>query len=458
MDWLPGPPAVSSVTPMNKNIIICSDGTGNSGGKTRGTNVWRIFNALHRHDTNAPQVTHYDDGVGTDTLRWLRLLGGAFGFGISRNLRQLYSFLTRNYNSGDKVYLFGFSRGAFTVRSLAGMVCRCGLLEREWFLNLSPQDRYRAVAQVLLAYRSAQVVPSDTAATVDNATAVNVRMHYVRKRLGLSALTFRTEYVPIHFIGVWDTVDAVGMPFDDLKLIDWLSRRLRKRRLWGFHDQTLSRQIHHAYQALSLDDERLTFHPNVWSDPNTLDAKAGHALTRQQVWFAGSHSNVGGGYPKDALSLIPLDWMMEKAERHGLAFVAGRRKDFQDAMDAHGRLYDSRTGVGMFYRYAPRNLRDRPARSIRDDARLLDVLRDTLKTWVRARFSRHAISMKPESVPTPYIHVSVLDRITQGTEYYAPKVIGFPEGDIGEVAEIVRTDGEPYAQQRGGETNGSDPR
>ena len=120
---------------MPKNIVVCSDGTGNSGGKKYGTNVWRIFNAVDRHRDDVEQITFHDDGVGTDKLRWLRVLGGAFGLGLTQNLRQLYTFIVTNYEPGDRLYLFGFSRGAFTIRSLAGMICRCGLLEREGFLN-----------------------------------------------------------------------------------------------------------------------------------------------------------------------------------------------------------------------------------------------------------------------------------------------------------------------------------
>ena len=139
---------------MPKNIVICSDGTGNSGGKGRGTNVWRIFNALDRYG-GTRQVAHYDDGVGTQRLRWLRLLGGAFGWGLGRNIREAYEFLAMNYEDGDRVFLFGYSRGAFTVRSLAGMVDRCGLLPypgdacglREWC---------RGVKRVFKAYRVKQ--------------------------------------------------------------------------------------------------------------------------------------------------------------------------------------------------------------------------------------------------------------------------------------------------------------
>ena len=114
---------------MPKNIVLCSDGTGNSAGKSRGTNVYRLFQAvdIHNSPNERKQVAFYDDGVGTDSFKPLKLLGGAFGFGLFRNVRELYKFLVQNYEPGDSIFLFGFSRGAFTVRLLASMVCHCGL-------------------------------------------------------------------------------------------------------------------------------------------------------------------------------------------------------------------------------------------------------------------------------------------------------------------------------------------
>src|SRR3984893_4171630 len=126
---------------MPKNIIICSDGTGNTAIKNRGTNVFKMFEAidLNGHRTNPaldPQVVFYDDGVGTETFLPLKLLGGAFGFGLAKNVRNLYMDLVRGYDPGDatppadRIYLFGFSRGAFTVRTLAGLISKCGILDR----------------------------------------------------------------------------------------------------------------------------------------------------------------------------------------------------------------------------------------------------------------------------------------------------------------------------------------
>ena len=352
---------------MSKNIVICSDGTGNNGGKTRGTNVWRIFNAVDRHRDALEQITFYDDGVGTDKLRWRHVLGGAFGCGLSRNLRQLYAFIVMHYEPGDKLFLFGFSRGAYTVRSLAAMICRCGLLERRAFLNLSPAERERALKRILKAYRSAKALlePREGEADED-------QVQRNRRALKLDDLKFRDTRILIHFIGVWDTVDAVGLPFDDFKVIDRIWEKFFGRRLWGFHDRTLDLQVQHACQALALDD---VFHPNIWAPRHGIE----------QVWFVGVHSNVGGGYPKDSLSLISLDWMMGKAEERDLVFLRGKREEHRSAADAHGRLYDSRAGTGAFYRYAARNLYERSA--------------------------------------DPHVHASVFERIARGTDRYAPKVL-----------------------------------
>ena len=189
----------------------------------------------------------------------MRLLGGAFGWGLSRNIREAYEFLSLNYEEGDKIFLFGFSRGAFTVRSLAGMICRCGLLGRDAVVRAPRRTRKGDVKQILRAYRS------------ETSTSPGASADQIREALGIDDLGLRS--VKIHFVGVWDTVDAVGVPFDCLKRVPfdclkkWVNpvrRRLFKRRLWAFHDLKPHPDIGHAYQALALDDERRTFHPLVW--------------------------------------------------------------------------------------------------------------------------------------------------------------------------------------------------
>ena len=378
---------------MPKNIVVCSDGTGNSGGKRHGTNVWRIFNAVDRYRLDCKQITYYDDGVGTHDVRLLRLLGGAFGWGLSRNIREAYEFLALNYKEGDRIFLFGFSRGAFTVRSLAGMICRCGLLERDTFITASRRKRERYVKQVLHAYRS-------------ETRPFRCGSKQIRGVPGL-----RT--VDIHFVGVWDTVDAVGVPFDELKKwVDLVWRHLFHRRLWDFHDLKPHPRIRNAFQALALDDERKTFHPLVWnvsnaetkdpaesaesdrSDASCTAGDDGKPRVKQvirQVWFAGMHSNVGGGYPKDALALVPLLWMMHRAHDCGLRFLRRKWDEFSEDADPHGRLYDSRNGWGIFYRYARRD----------------------------------PYAYKPDGAPEakPAVHESVLERIARATDYYAPKIL-----------------------------------
>lgn len=405
-----------------KNIVICSDGTGNRGGKTRGTNVWRIFNAIDRHNVRqTEQVTYYDDGVGTQDWHWLKLFSGAFGFGLSRNIRDAYAFLAMNYNPGDRIYLFGFSRGAFTVRSLAGLINFCGLINREAVVSATRQ-RLRMLKQILKAYRS----------TDENKKAE--ALGKVRKVVANNDTYFHEGPIPIHFIGVWDTVDAIGLPFDRvMQGLDIVWNWLFRRRLWDFRDRQLGPHVRYAYQALALDDERKTFHPILWKHPNntpeaqdaadhTANSKARDPDERiiEQVWFAGAHANVGGGYPKDAMSLVTLDWMMGKAEECGLRFVNGARENIQRDADVHGRIYDSRSGWGAAYRLAPRNPYELYERK----------------------------GKKREFLPT--IHGSVFQRIQRGTDFYAPKVIrGTEDGEL--IGAVTWTNSGPYAKPQNGD-------
>jgi hypothetical protein len=148
----------------------------------------------------------------------------------------------------------------------------------------------------------------------------------------------------IEFIGVWDTVDAVGSPFGIADLINSTVYRFK------FPGTTLSSEVAHACHALALDEPRLSFKPVLWKE------QAGDKSRVEQVWFAGSHSNVGGGYPRQGMSLVALDWMMRKAEAHGLRFHPQHRLIYRDGTDVDDKLYDPRAGLGMFYRWRPRNV------------------------------------------------------------------------------------------------------
>ena len=241
------------------------------------------------------------------TRRFERIRGGAFGLGLSRNVRDCYLFLVENYLPGDDLFFFGFSRGAFTARSTVGLVRNSGILLAEHIDRIN--DAY-----ALYRARGDRSHPRGTEAQI-----------------------FRRTYShpdpDIHFVGVWDTVGALGIPIDGIRL-PWITNR------WSFHDTTLSSHVRFAYQALAIDEQRGPFRPNLWEQQTGVTGQ-----TLEQLWFAGVHSDVGGGYSDPALPEIALLWMVERARACGLAFEPGH---FQLAgNNAFGAIHNSRKG---FYR------------------------------------------------------------------------------------------------------------
>ncbi len=409
---------------MPKNIIICSDGTGNTAIKNRGTNVFKMFEAIdlngHRIDPNLdPQIAFYDDGVGTESFLPLKLLGGAFGFGLAKNVRNLYMDLVRVYDPGDaatpadRIYLFGFSRGAFTVRTLAGLIAKCGVLDRD---KLPTTDALgSAVSNAYSTYRRSY---RTWLGSVLNQVLVALRLR--RPDADAMAAFKQAHSVPgevrIHFIGVWDTVDAVGGPFHTSDVINAIFHRFK------FPDQILSDKVDQAAHALSIDEARAAFGPVLWeAKPNI-----------EQVWFAGVHSNVGGGYPKQGMSLVTLDWMMQKAQQNGLRILSDDRKNYWEHGNVDDKLYDSRAGLGVFYRWKPRNMQ---------------------KLWT---------DQKAGALPP--IHLSVLERIAHGTDGYAPGTLApganitfTPSGDpVQDQALIVRSQAAKSALDAAYARSGSD--
>ena len=358
-----------------KNIVICSDGTGNSGGKGRGTNVWRMFMAVDQ--TAAPtngqrrQVAFYDDGVGTESLRYFRLFCGAVGLGISRNLRQLYGHLIQHYQDGDDIYLFGFSRGAYTVRVLSSMIEHCGLPSK------MDGDRERSPTEIEWLARRA------------------LRAYKLRKLLKGAPARFKEESQalpdqPIKLVGVWDTVDAIGLP------MDWLTRALSPLFPLAFSDQKLSKAVVAGRHALAIDETRATFSPVMWENEGDVE----------QVWFPGVHSNVGGGYAKDQLALLSLRWMVAEA-RALRSENKARLRLHEDVVQDHsrdksinGRLYNSRAGFAAYYRYRPREL----------------ALAGRATALTKGIFAREA-KQAPEP---PRVHASVFHRIYHEVDRYAP--------------------------------------
>jgi uncharacterized protein (DUF2235 family) len=266
---------------MSKRLVVCCDGTWNSPDQQTPTNVTKIALAIAPKDRRGrEQRTYYHLGVGTN--RRERARGGVFGFGLSRDVRAAYRFLVQNFEPGDQLFFFGFSRGAFTARSTAGFVRNSGILRPEH------ADRIDEAYQL---YRSR----GDT-----------------KHPRSVEATLFRRTYSHesrIHFIGVWDTVGALGIPLDEFRLVKLFNRR------WEFHDTNLSTTVDAAFQALAIDEKRGPFRPTLWKQQASAQ---GQRL--EQVWFAGVHCDVGGGYLGHQLSDIPLLWMVDRARECGLVF------------------------------------------------------------------------------------------------------------------------------------------
>jgi uncharacterized protein (DUF2235 family) len=376
---------------MGRRIVLLSDGTGNSAAKVWRTNVWRLFEALDL--SSSDQVACYDDGVGTSSFRPWALLGGAFGFGLKRNVISLYKFACRNHRSSeDEIFGFGFSRGAFTIRMLMGLILDQGLVPAG---NISESELNR---QALRAYRRYHRRHFHT----NWSLIVQSIGNYFRRGEPKPPLPPGPYPVPhIRFLGLWDTVAAYGLPVEEMTrgVSQWIIPL-------ELPNHTLNPRVQRACQALSLDDERTTFHPVLWNERDQAAQQGDARYTRNeritQIWFAGVHSNVGGGYPDDSLARIPLYWIMEEARACNLAFKRSPLADpdaiveTRSAQDKDGRLYDSRSGLGIYYRFGPRRLYE----------------------LCHQKFSR--TTGDEVCVETPKIHESVLKRIGNHAHVYAP--------------------------------------
>lgn len=379
---------------MAERVIILSDGTGNAASSVWRTNVWRVFQSLDlRSDT---QAAKYDDGVGTSSFKPMAILGGAFGWGLKRNVLDAYKFICRNYETGTKLYLFGFSRGAFTARVIAGFVLSQGLVRADSEAELHDLSRkayrayraggYHSISRIEVPFRWLRDV------FVRLSDNVRGRRSYNRND--------NTQLPSIEFMGLWDTVAAYGLPMDEMTrgVSDWI---------WPLHfpDRVLNPRVKCARHAVALDDERTTFHPVLWTESSESAPPAlpysPDSERLVQVWFAGMHANVGGGYPDDALAFVPLYWIVEEAKKRGLEFKAepdaypDAVRSIASAQDKDGRLYDSRSGVGGYYRYGPRDV---------------SALCNDADAGVH--------------IALPKIHSSVFGRIDSGANSYAP--IGLP--------------------------------
>lgn len=285
--------------------MVFSDGTSKEGGRSSNTNVYKVFNMLEDRTQN--QISYYDQGVGTD---WRLLTGNIGGAGISKNIKECYQFIFEHYEAGDSVFLFGFSRGAATVRSLSNFIHIFGVL---------PRSRPELIKRAWKIYKVRNRRKRDAQA------AEFIHRHH-------------TMWCRIKFLGVWDTVAALGFP------IRWIDMMINLVPLWRhkFQDFRLSDSVENARQAIAVDDERLTFHPVLWK------RELQPYQSMKQVWFCGMHTDVGGGYPEPELSDIPLLWMLEEARSMG-ALVYPRNR-VETNPDPNGMMHDSRAGLSRFYR------------------------------------------------------------------------------------------------------------
>lgn len=270
------------------------------------TNAGLTYKLLSEVDPATGLSLRYEAGVQWHS--WRHTLDIIEGRGINRQIRRMYGFLASRYRPGDRIFLFGFSRGAYAVRSLAGVIDRVGLLKTE----------HATERNIQIAYR-----------------------HYQRATYGASHKAFVRRFchaeTPIEMVGVWDTVKALG--FRAPVIWRWAERAHR------FHDHRLGWHIRHGFHALALDETRDAFTPVLWETP---EHHPGHL---EQVWFKGTHGDVGGqltGFePARPLANIPLVWMLGKAEALGLALPMNWRERFP--MDADAPSSGSMRGWGKFF-------------------------------------------------------------------------------------------------------------
>ena len=318
-----------------KRLVLCCDGTWSTPDQERDgrpcpTNVTKLALAVPPAGDGAAQRVFYQPGVGTAVGE--RVRGGAFGWGLSKGVQDVYRFVVDNYEPGDELFFFGFSRGAYMARSTVGLIRNAGILRRE---------NAARIPQAYALYRDRAVKPRDTASQ-------------------LFRRSFSHEDTSIRFLGVWDTVGALGIPLYRNPLTALVNRR------WQFHDVELSRSVEAAYQVLAIDEMRRPFEPTVWEQDRDAE---GQIL--EQVWFAGSHSDVGGGYADSSLADVTLGWMADRARACGLVFHEGAFTwpddgvpaggDAEFVPDPRGRLHDSSAGAARLLGRAPRALGSRPA-------------------------------------------------------------------------------------------------
>ena len=302
-----------------KRLVFCFDGTTNKLAAVNPTNVVLMAESiLSTAPDGTPQLVHYDEGVGTGKLD--RVRGTLFGVGLVTNLREAYRFLIFNHEPEDEIFIFGFSRGAFTARSFAGFVRHVGILD---------VNSAKEIDRAIELYEAAMGADGD-----DHLDALKFHAEHSSK-VCVSEFDedWRCENVDgfvqeqstklnIKYVGVWDTVGALGWP-NVLPGANWLNRSK------GFHDVRLTSKVHSARHALAIDETRKLFRPTMWGNVNELNSDKDISpydvdAPYQQKWFPGVHSAVGGGGPERGLSDSAFSWILVGARRAGLAISVAK--------------------------------------------------------------------------------------------------------------------------------------
>ncbi len=380
------------VTPekcRGKKIVVFADGTGSAFSRQE-SNVWRLYQALDKtQGSDVPlQLARYIPGVGTSSVGIVRYLDGATGLGVPGNVRKLYRFLCWNWTEGDEILFFGFSRGAFTVRTLAGMISMQGLMpsdvtSAEMNRNaLGAWRAYRSETAPLFKDGRLQMNPliSVVRALRDGLVRVKRKLFGQRQHdevLARLPPERRRGEVKVRFMGLFDTVEAYGLPVEEmLDVVDLLVWPIK------FRNNRCSYIVSKVRHALSLDEERRSFQPLRFTQGPRPDGKP--EPETQERWFAGVHSDVGGGYPNDEIAFEPLLWIADEA-KSDLRFDDTVLQRYRARLYPQAMIHDSRRGLAALYRYGPRT-----------------------------------IDAGDENGGLPLVDLSVLRKIREGADGYAP--------------------------------------
>ncbi|KAF2862907.1 hypothetical protein K470DRAFT_274897 [Piedraia hortae CBS 480.64] len=317
-----------------KKLIVCCDGTwadsdnswvkgkrGQPGHPAFPTNVARIARAIKpEDDDHHPQITYYQAGIGTGLGVYNHVVGGGTGLGLAVHVREAYAFLASNYSEHesvippDSIFLIGFSRGAYTARSLGGFICAMGILKRQamahfyeifedWVKAGDPKHEPVFFKNYFQHHTDVKEIHPDYRLSKSRKT--EERDKYLKDYFSKLEALGLTQKAYINAIGVWDTVGALGIPVNPIlqKAFPFLPSFFRS---YKWYDTRLDDQMRNAFQALALDERRFPFSPAIWE--NNPD----HPTNLQQVWFPGSHSDVGGSYPDSGIANMTLAWMMDR--------------------------------------------------------------------------------------------------------------------------------------------------